>query len=138
MGDAMHGPQVITAGGKLRKSYLLSQLDGATRYLPHSYFALSEDAVAHEHRFKQALLKGGCPRVYYVDLGAAYVARSLALICAELGIRLVHTAPKDCEAKGAIERLHRTWREEVGDELGDRVLTIDELRNVSTSLRHRS
>jgi hypothetical protein len=65
--------------------------------------------------------------VYYVDLGAAYVAHSLRLICAELGIQLVHTAPRDCEAKGAIERWHRSWREEVGDELPESPLSLEEL-----------
>jgi len=127
MGDAMHGPVVIAPDGKLRKSYLLSQLDAATRYLPHSFFALSEGAIAHEYGFKQALLKAGRPRTYYVDLGSAYIARSLRAICGELGIHLLHTAPRDCQAKGAIERLHKTWREEIGDELPDHPLTLAEL-----------
>jgi putative transposase len=127
MGDAMHGPLVLAPDGRVRKSYLLSQIDAATRYIPHSYFAFSETAPAHEYGFKQALLKAGRPRTYYVDLGSAYVARSLRIICAELGIHLVHTAPKDCEAKGGIERVHRTWREEVGDELPSHPLPLEEL-----------
>jgi transposase InsO family protein len=126
IGDALHGPLVID-GKRLRKSYLLTQLDATTRFVPHSYFALSEDAVAHEHGFKQALLKHGRPRTYYVDRGAAYWAHSLRLIAAELGIHLLHTQPQDCEAKGAIERWHRTWREEVGDELPETPLTLGEL-----------
>jgi hypothetical protein len=65
--------------------------------------------------------------VYYVDLGSAYIARSLRLICAEIGTRLLHTLAKDCEAKGAIERFHRTWREEVGDELPRHPLRLEEL-----------
>jgi hypothetical protein len=127
MGDALHGPLVVAPDGRIRKSYLLSQIDGASRYLPHSYFALGETALEHEYGLKQALLKGGRPRTYYVDLGAAYIARSLRVICAELGIHLLHTAPKDCEAKGAIERWHRTWREEVGDELPEHPLPLAEL-----------
>jgi len=130
MGDAMHGPPVVTPGGPIRKSYLLSQIDGATRYVPHSYFASSEAAPPQEYGFKQALLKAGRPRTYYVDLGSAYVARSLRIVCGELGIALVHTAPKDCEAKGAIERWHRTWREEVGDELPDHPLPLAELNAI--------
>jgi transposase InsO family protein len=127
MGDALHGPPVIAPDGQIRKSYLLSQIDVATRYLPHSYFALGESAIEHEYGFRQAVMKAGRPRAYYVDLGAAYIARSLRAICGELGIHLVHTAPKDCEAKGAIERWHRTWREEVGDELPEHPLTLAEL-----------
>jgi len=60
-------------------------------------------------------------------LGAAYLADSLTLICAELGIRLLHTGVQDCEAKGVIERFHRTWREEVGDELPTDPLPLAEL-----------
>jgi putative transposase len=127
MGDAMHGPRAIAPDGAVRKAYLLSQIDAATRFVAHSYFAFSEGASSQEHGFKQAILKHGLPRTYYVDLGSAYRADSLVLICAELGIRLLHTGVQDCEAKGAIERWHRTWREEVGDELGESPLPIAEL-----------
>jgi putative transposase len=118
---------VIAPDGSLRKAYLLSQIDAATRFVPHSYFALSENAVHQEYGLQQAILKHGPPRTYYVDLGAAYIAHSLQLICAELDIRLLHTQVQDCEAKGVIERWHRTWREEVGDELPDQPLPLAEL-----------
>lgn len=127
VGDAMHGPVVIAPDGRLRKSYLLSQIDSATRYLPYSTFGLSEGAVEHERGFKEALLKFGRPRGYYVDRGAAYRAASLKAICAELGIDTTHTEPRDAEAKGVIERWHRTWRDEVGDELPDYPLPLSEL-----------
>ena len=127
VGDSMHGPIVIAPSGKLQKSYMLSQIDAATRYIPHSYFALSEGAVHQEYGFKQAVMKHGLFRTYYVDLGSAYIAKSLILICAELGIRLLHTGVQDCEAKGVIEKWHRTWRDEVGDELPSEPLPIAEL-----------
>jgi putative transposase len=127
VGDALHGPMVIASDRQIRKAYLLSQIDCATRLITHSYFALSEGSASQEHGFKQACLKHGIPRAYYVDLGSAYVAHSLRLICAELGIRLLHTGPKDCEAKGVIERWHRTWREEVGDELPEHPIPLAEL-----------
>jgi putative transposase len=127
VGDALHGPLVIAPDGAVRKAYLLTQIDGATRYVPHSYFAVSESAGDQEYGLKQAIAKHGPPRVYYVDLGAAYIADSLRLICAELGIRLLHTGVQDCEAKGVIERWHRTWREEVGDELPEHPLPLAEL-----------
>lgn len=127
VGDALHGPLVIAPDGAVRKAYLLSQIDGATRYVPHSYFAVSESAVDQEYGFKQAIAKHGPPRTYYVDLGSAYIADSLGLICAELGVHLLHTGVQDCEAKGVIERWHRTWREEVGDELPDHPLPLAEL-----------
>lgn len=126
MGDAMHGPQVVCQDGQRRKAYLLTQLDAATRFIVHSEFFLSEDARHHEAGLRTAVERYGLPRTYYVDRGAAYVADSLRVICAELGIRLVHTSPGDCEAKGAIERWHRTWRDGLEHELPD-TLSLAEL-----------
>lgn len=130
IGDALHGPKVIAPDGQLRKAYLLSQIDCACRYLPHSYWEISEGDAEQEHGLKQGVLKYGVPRTYYVDRGSAYVARSLRLICADLGIHLLHTGPGDAPAKGAIERWHRTWREEFEDELDGRVLTLAQLNEL--------
>ncbi len=130
IGDALHGPKVIAPDGELRKAYLLSQIDCACRYLTHSYWQTSEGDAEQEHGFKQSILKYGVPRAYYVDRGSAYVARSPRLICAELGIHLLHTGPGDAAAKGAIERWHRTWREEFEDELDGRLLTLAQLNEL--------
>ena len=130
VGDAMHGPPVIAPDGRVRKSYLLSQIDSATRFVAHSVFALSEGAVEHELGFREALLKYGRPRGYYIDRGSAYKAKSLREICAELGIDPTHTEAKDAEAKGVIERWHRTLREEIEDELPDHPLRLDDLNAI--------
>lgn len=127
MGDSMHGPRVRDADGVLRKTYLLTQLDVATRFVIHSEFFLSEDAAHQENGLRHAITGHGLPRTYYVDRGPAYTAKSLQRICAELGIWLAHTAPGDCEAKGAIERYHKTWRAEVGCELSTAPLALGEL-----------
>ena len=122
VGDALHVHRpVIDSAGRVRKAILLSQIDSATRYVPHSYIVLAsgESSVDQEYGLKQALLAHGRPCIYYVDRGAAYIAHSLRAICAELEIRLLHTQTQDPEAKGVIERWHRTWREEVEDELPD-------------------
>jgi transposase InsO family protein len=132
IGDALHlcRPVVGPDGRVHKKAYLLTQLDCATRYITHSAFAFNEDAPAQEAGFKEALLIHGRPWAYYVDLGAAYVARSLRLICAELGVRLLHTGAGDAEAKGAIERWHRTWREEVEDELPEGPISLERLHDI--------
>jgi transposase InsO family protein len=130
VGDAMHPRMpVIAPDGKLRKVILFSQIDNATRFIVHSYLAIAdgEDAATQERGLKQAILKYGLPRAYYVDQGSAYIAHSLRDICAELDIHLVHAGAGDAEAKGSIERWHRTWREEVEDELGDTPLALADL-----------
>lgn len=127
VGDAMHGPPVLMPNGKLGKSYLLTQIDCATRFVSYSYFAISEGAWCQEYGLKQAILRYGPPRAYYVDRGPAYIAHSLRLICGELGTQLLHTGTGDAPAKGVIERWHRTVREELEDELGTEPLPIAEL-----------
>ncbi|MEO7329233.1 MAG: Mu transposase C-terminal domain-containing protein [Minicystis sp.] len=131
IGDAMHlRARVIAPDGSLRKAYLLSQIDCATRYIVESELRLGEGAVEHEKGMRAGIAKAGVWRAYYVDRGSAYIAHSLRLICAELGIRLIHTGPGDAEAKGAIERWHRTWREEVEDELDERPYRQEELAEI--------
>jgi putative transposase len=130
VGDALHPrAPVIAPDGQLRKVILFSQIDNATRVILHSYFAVvaGESAAAQEYGLKQAVLKYGVCRTYYVDRGAAYIAQSLHDICAELGIHLLHAGAGDAEAKGSIERWHRTWREEVEDELPAHPIPLAEL-----------
>lgn len=128
VGDALHVRNpVIGPDGSLRKAYLLSQIDSATRYVLHSYVVLSEGAVEQEYGLREAIMKQGLPRGYYVDRGSAYVATSLKAICADLGIHLSWAGKGDGAAKGVIERWHRTWREEVEDELPDEPLPIADL-----------
>jgi putative transposase len=128
VGDALHVHRPVRfADGRVGKAYMLSQIDSASRYVTHSYFARHEEDSDQEHGLRQAILKYGVPRVYYVDRGAAYVASSLLAICAELGCRLLHTGRQDAEAKGVIERWHKTWREEVEDELPRGVVELSDL-----------
>jgi len=127
VGDVMHGPMVLEPDGTLRKSYLITLLDAATRFVVCSAFALSESALAHENVLLAALERHGLPRAYYVDRGAAYIAESLAVICAELGVQLIHTKARDPEAKGSIERWHRMVRDELLDELGEEPRTLAQL-----------
>jgi len=130
IGDALRPRRpVLDSAGRQRKVILFSQIDCATRYVPESFFAFGagESAVSHELGLKRALRVHGLWLKYYVDLGPAYVARSLKLICAELGMQLLHAGAGDAAAKGAIEKFNRTWREEVEDELPDHPIPLTEL-----------
>ena len=133
MGDVMHGPRVIAPGGRKRKSYLHIFADSATRFITACGFRLGETATDHEAVLKQAFLKHGLPRVLYLDRGAAQISDSLRVICAELGVRLLHTRPYDPAAKGGIERLIRTWRDEVQSELPAKPVSLGELNSITWS-----
>lgn len=110
MSDVMHGPAVTTEGGRKRKSYLIGLLDDATRVVPYAAFALSESTAAFLPVLQQAVLRRGVPKRLYVDNGAVYRSNHLALVCAKLGITLIHTRPYQPQAKGKQERWFRTIR----------------------------
>jgi transposase InsO family protein len=108
-GDVMHGPKVLV-GGRLRKVYLVSLMDDASRLITHSAFCPAETALEVEGVLKQALLKRGLPIRLVIDNGAAYRATTLQEVCARLEIRLIYCRPYTPEGKGKLERWHRTLR----------------------------
>ncbi len=115
-GDVMHGPRVPMRG-RLRKAYLVSLMDDASRLITHSAFCPGETALDIEAVLKQAVLKRGLPVKLVTDNGAAYRARTLQGICARLGIHLVYCRPYVPEGKGKLERWHRRFRDQFLSEL---------------------
>jgi putative transposase len=111
MSDVMHGPSVLDEEDRRRhKTYLIALLDDATRVVPHAAFARSENVIAFLPVFARAIQRRGVPSRLYVDNGSAYRARHLALVCAKLGVTLIHARPYQPQAKGKIERFFRTAR----------------------------
>ncbi len=110
MSDVMHGPSVPD-GRRRRKTYLIAFIDDATRVVPFAAFAFSENTAAFLPVFRNAVLRRGLPARLYVDNGANYRSRQLALVCARLGIALIHAKPFQPAAKGKIERWFRTLRQ---------------------------
>lgn len=113
MSDVMHGPAVWVQDGerrRKRKTYLIAFLDDATRVVPYAAFALAESTAAYLPVLEQAILRRGIPKRLYVDNGSAFRSQHLALVCAKLGITLIHTKPYDAPAKGKQERWFRTVR----------------------------
>ena len=92
MSDVMHGPKV-RHGRSRRKTYLIAFIDDATRVVPFAAFATAENTQAFLPVFRNALIRRGLPQRLYVDNGASYRSRQLALVCARLGIALIHARP---------------------------------------------
>jgi transposase InsO family protein len=110
MSDVMHGPSVLDEDRRRHKTYLIALLDDATRVVPHAAFARSESVAAFLPVFARALQRRAVPLRLYVDNGSAYRSRHLALVCAKLGVTLIHARPYQPQAKGKIERFFRTAR----------------------------
>lgn len=108
-GDVLHGPAIPTTQG-MRKTYLVSLLDDASRLIAHSAFCLGETALDIEGVLKQGILKRGIPKKLIIDNGSAYRAHSLQAICARLQIRLIYCPAYEPQGKGKLERYHRTFR----------------------------
>jgi transposase InsO family protein len=110
MSDVMHGPSVAVDGRIRRKSYLIAFIDDATRVIPHAAFASSENTATFLPVLRQAIEKRALPQRLYVDNGANYRSQHLALVCAKLGIALIHARPYQPQGKGKIERWFKTVR----------------------------
>ena len=110
MSDVMHGPCVPDGSRRRRKTYLIAFIDDATRVVPYAAFAFSEGVSAFLPVFRQAVMRRGIPKRLFVDNGAAYRASHLDLVCAKLGVVLIHARPRDAAAKGKQERWFRTVR----------------------------
>ena len=119
MSDVMHGPAIGAPGQRKRKTYLIAFIDDATRVIPFAAFAFTENTQAFLGVFKQALLRRGLPERLYVDNGANYRSRHLALVCAKLGLALIHARPFQPQGKGKIERWFKTVRAQLLTRLSD-------------------
>lgn len=113
MSDVMHGPAVISDGKRKRKTYLIAFIDDATRVVPYAEFAFAESTRAFLPIMMQAIMRRGIPQRLFVDNGANYRSRHLALVCAKLGVALIHARPYQPQSKGKQERWFRTLRSQL-------------------------
>jgi transposase InsO family protein len=110
LSDFMHGQQFKIDGIK-RKLFLCGIIDDHSRLLVGCRWTLKENTEALELVLKDALATYGLPKLFYCDNGAVYTSAHLQLVCARLGVALVHSKPYDSPSRGKIERFWRTVRE---------------------------
>jgi hypothetical protein len=111
MSDVMHGPRLLEPGRRRgTKTYLHAFLDDASRLVPFAAFYPAESSACFQDAFKQALLRRGIPRRLYCDNGSIYRHHHLQIVCATLGISLIHSRPHQPRGRGKIERFFRHVR----------------------------
>lgn len=130
MSDVMHGPRLLEPGRRRgTKSYLHAFIDDASRLVPFGAFYPTESSPCFQDAFKQALLRRGVPRRLYCDNGAVYRTQHLQLICATLGITLIHSRPHRPRGRGKIERFFRRVRSaflpHVGEQHLDKLASLN-------------
>ncbi len=110
LSDFMHGQKFLIDNSR-RKLFLCGIIDDYSRVLVGCQWTLQENTEALELVLKDALLTYGLPKILYCDNGAVYASQHLQLVCARLGMALVHSKPYDSPSRGKIERFWRTIRE---------------------------
>ena len=109
-GDTSHGP-IITIDGKKVQTYLIQLIDDASRLIVGYKFFFRDNAVNFQLVLKQAIKTYGIPKRIFVDNGTPYKNQQLTLICASLGIALIHAKAYSPESKAKIERSFRTVKD---------------------------
>jgi len=108
--DTSWGP-VIKIDGKKNQTFLIAFIDDASRMVTHWQFYTADSAINMQDSFRQGISKFGCPKMAFVDNGSPYDNLQLRLICASLGIALVHSRPYIPKGRGKIERHFRTVKD---------------------------
>jgi putative transposase len=116
-GDVCHGP-TLSLDGKRTPVRVHAMLDDASRFIVTLRVESDEREETMLSLFAQALMEHGKPDALYLDNGATYRGAILQLVCARLGITLLHAKPYDAPARGKMERFWRRLREEALDHVG--------------------
>lgn len=108
--DTSHGP-FIKIDGKKCKTYLIAIIDDASRLIVGYGFYPADNAVNVQITLKEAMLRYGIPKRIYADNGKPYKNVQLSLICARLGVSLLHAKAYHGNQKGKIERTFKSVKE---------------------------
>ena len=108
MVDFANGPTLRSTDDKVISTQLCVILDDHSRLIPYGAYYLTGDTASFLDCLKQAILRRGLPHKLYTDQGKPFVNHHARIVCANLGIRLLHAKPYHAWSKGKVERLIRT------------------------------
>lgn len=108
MVDFACGPTLRDAANKVLTTQLCVIIDDHSRLITYGAYYVSGDTAAFLDCLKQAVLRRGLPHKLYTDQGKPFVNHHARIVCANLGIRLLHAKPYHAWSKGKVERLIRT------------------------------
>jgi putative transposase len=117
-GDVCHGPTLMPSPKQRIPMRVHALLDDASRYVVALRVSNNEREETMLSVFAQALMEHGRPDALYLDNGSTYRGDILQLVCARLGVTLLHARPYDAPARGKMERFWRRMREEALSHLG--------------------
>jgi len=108
MVDFSPGPRIRTEEGKALGSQLCVIIDDCSRLIPFAAYYRRANTEAFLDTLKESVLRRGLPLKLYTDQGKPFVCQHAHIVCANLGIRLLHAKPYHAWSKGKCERLIQT------------------------------
>ena len=114
MVDFSPGPFLPPSSGRGRMSptHLCAIIDDHSRLIVHAQYHTAADTRAFHHTLREAILRRGVPSKLYTDQGGPFINDHTRLICANLGLRLLHAKPYHAWSKGKIERFFRSLQQD--------------------------
>jgi len=110
MTDFSPGPK-LNIEGKVLTTHLCLILDDHSRLIAGATYYLTADSFAFHQTLKEAVQRRGIPYKLYTDQGRAFTNKHTQIICANLGIRLLHAKPYSAWSKGKVERCFHTLQQ---------------------------
>ena len=129
MVDFSPGP-TLTVEGQSQVTHLCVLVDDCSRLIAFGAYYPAANTEAFHHAFQEAILRRGLPRKLYTDQGKPFVNGHSRLVCAQLGVRLLHCKPYHSWSKGKCERLIQTVQQGFETTLrlpGEAVHSLEEL-----------
>ena len=115
---------------KTRKTYLFGWVDDYSRKILYARYYWDEKLPRMEDTFKTMVLRWGIPLKAYLDNGKVYISRHFAFILSRLGVRKIHHKAYQAWAKGKIEAVMKTLKNEFqGEAQRAGFLTLEELNS---------
>ena len=107
MVDFSPGPTLLVQD-RPQLTHLCLLVDDCSRLIPFGAYYPAANTEAFHHALQEAILRRGLPRKLYTDQGKPFVSGHSHLVCAKLGVRLLHCKPYHSWSKGKVERLIQT------------------------------
>jgi len=130
MVDFSPGPTIRTVEGKVLKPQLCVLIDDASRLIPFAAYYPNGNTEAFLDTLKEGVQRRGVPVKLYTDQGKPFVNLHARLVCANLGVRLLHAKPYHAWSKGKVERVIQTIQRGFESTLsieGNRAGSLEEL-----------
>jgi putative transposase len=108
MADAMYGPTLKLPDESFQRTFLFALIDDHSRLCVHGQFYSTERTECFLDCLRQAIHTRGLPDKLYTDNGASFRSQHLQIVCANLGIKLIHARPYHSWSRGKIERFWLT------------------------------